>query len=174
MDIETGGFDSNNCAVCSITLKIDDIIKTWYIKPYYAKYNNEALKVNGLSLDFLHKKGENIYIVIEKIKIFLENNTLSNRYKNYLVGHNLQFDLEFIKKMFNIYDYTHYHYYDTMHIALFLRLIQKIDEKQKVNLVQLYKLYFGTDSLYKNAHSSEADVLMTEKLFKYFILKKWQ
>jgi len=168
IDLETGGLDPSKHAICSITIKIRDKIKTWYIMPYGKKYDDTALKVNGLSLFYLNKYGNDIEIVKDQIKIFLNNNCYKDKKRNYMVGHNLQFDLKFLDKLLNIYDYTHYHYYDTMNIALYLRLINRLEQDQKVSLSELYKSFFGKDKLYNSSHTSHADVLMTEKLFNIF------
>jgi hypothetical protein len=55
-----------------------------------------------------------------------------------------------------------------MIVAEFLRDVGLI-KTDSLSLVEVYKYLFGEDNLTFCAHDSQADVLMTEKIYKYFI-----
>ena len=71
----------------------------------YFEYNPQALKVTGLSVDFLNKNGKDINEVADSFISFIKKCTLgtSKAYKPILVGHNIPFDLNFL---FHFFIYT--------------------------------------------------------------------
>jgi len=165
LDIETGGFNKVKDAVCSITLKCKDDMQTWYVKPYGKRYTKKSLEVHGITLEELYTKGIEVKKVIREMNAFIIYNSKDD---GMFVGHNLHFDLSFLENFFdennyNLYDGINYHFYDTMHLALYLRSIGKINP-ESLKLIDLYKMLFD-DGLEKDAHKSDIDVLMTEKVY---------
>lgn len=170
LDCETGGFNPKTDALCSVSISLEDgrKEKTWFIKPYNKNYNQEALIVNGLTIDFLNEKGVTLQTFITQFISYLESNFKHSK-DIHLLGHNINFDIGFIKEAFNdcglkYKDYFHYHYYDTMQTALMLKRFGLIPDYVKVNLIGLYIYFFGRDELVENAHNSLNDLRMTRKI----------
>jgi len=172
LDIETGGLNSQEDGICSISYKElgKEVVFTHYIKPCEHKfYSSKALEINGLSLDKLENEGEDLFDVLDKFLSFLTSVSDGNKWNVKLLGQNLKFDLGFLETAFketmsSIFDFCHYHYKDTLFIADYLKDIGKINPRN-LKLTTLYEYFFGKDILFKNAHTSEADVLMTERVY---------
>lgn len=165
LDIETGGFSKSRDAICSISLKYGDDMRTWFIKPYGKRYTKKALEVHKITLEELYEKGIEVKQVIKKIIAFI---IYHNKDDNMFVGHNLHFDLGFLESLFDengcsLYDNITYHYLDTMNTAIYLKKLGKINPKS-LKLIDLYKLFYD-DGLEEDAHRSDIDVLMTEKVY---------
>ena len=175
IDLETGGTNPKTDAICSITAKVygKDIVKTWYVKPYNKRYSKEALEVNGLTLDFLEKNGVDLSLVLTALRMFIRENFGNTNPKP--LGHNVRFDLNFLNEtcdMLNcgfshVKHLLHYHYKDSMIIAEFLR-DANILNLESLKLTAIYEELFSTDELLEKAHTSEADVLMCEKVYDKF------
>lgn len=180
IDLETGGINPQTDAICSISYKIlgeqYKEVETHYIKPYGKNISEEALKVNGLTLEKLEKEGISLFEALDKLTSYLWIFSDKNKWNIKLMGHNLRFDLGFLEQAFSeltkekLFNYCHYHYKDTMLIADFLR-DKKIINPEKIKLTTLYEYFFGYDELLKKAHTSEADVLMTEKIYLEMLKK---
>ena len=179
IDIETGGLNPYKDAICSISYKVlgEETIITHFIKPYEKTYNKTALAVNGISIYDLEKKGVSLNEALDHLLNYLCDVSEGNKLNVKLMGHNLHFDLKFMEYAYNeymendLFDYCHYHYKDTMQLADNLRDLGllKID---KIKLETLYRFFFGEDGLLANAHESESDVLMTEKVYNKLIKLK--
>lgn len=186
IDLETGGLNAQKDSICSISYKILGTqykdVTTHYIKPYGKNISDTALKVNGLTLDKLDNEGITILEALDKLTSFLWIFSDHNKWNIKLMGHNLRFDLDFLEQAFSeitknkLFDFCHYHYKDTMLIAEFLR-DKKIIDCDSLNLTSLYEYLFNkcvlcnSDKLLDNAHTSEADVLMTEKIYLEMLKK---
>ena len=187
LDTETGGLDPTANAVCSIAMKAygsSNPVKVWLIQPYkvslpddgrtldncspeeyYAEeYTYKALSVNGHTLEELSTEGEPLDKVCSDIrKTFIAQNK-----KPRLLAHNGAFDVRFMTSIIPEFsDMIYYHSCDTMHVANYLRDRGVYDGN--VKLTTLYKNFFGEDELFMNAHSADADVLMTERLYQHFL-----
>ena len=179
-DTETGGLNPFSSAICSISMKVcdEDIIKTWYIKKTDKReYNVEAMKINGLTFDYLNKHGMSEKDAIIDIISFLRANngscdTSFPWYNSVIIGHNVLFDIQFMDSLFarNGYPlfsrYTHPHKICTMIMINMLRLAGIVDIKS-ISLSNCYKFFFGVN--FDNQHTSSADVIATEKLYKRII-----
>jgi DNA polymerase III epsilon subunit-like protein len=178
LDLETGGLNSTTDAICSITVKKfgeDNTLKTWYLKPNGREYNLTAMEVNGLSEQWLLDNGITINQCYKELEEYICNNFTSNDLGWIkLLGHNISFDIDFLKKVFgNLHKkYFHYHFKDSMIVSEYLR-DSNILRINSLSLTNVYKYIFGKDKLLSKAHTSEADVLMTEKIYSYFINQKF-
>lgn len=91
------------------------------------------------------------------------------------IGHNLKFDIDFIKKsgLLTELEYNNYiscNFIDTITIAQFLKLSGKLHPKQSISLVNLCnidKLNLKIDKTQE--HSAEYDTKMTISLLKSFV-----
>lgn len=168
-DVETGSLCPYTGAICSITLKKvgEPIIKTIYIKPTQGReYSPKALEINGLTLQELEEKGVTEKQAIQQVITFVIKNFNS---KPNMLAHNIVFDIQFMNALFKRNDYPlfsdlcYYHPKDTMIMASMLKDAGIINFP-KVNLQTCYKTLFGKP--FENAHTSEADVLATEQIYK--------
>jgi DNA polymerase III epsilon subunit-like protein len=167
-DVETGGFSETKNMLLSITLKkvgSEDLL-TLYLKP-----NNDlictpgALKVNGLDLDWLEKNGITELEAVQKVKQFL-----SEKFEEppKSVGQNVKFDIRFMDALFKRCNdkpfifYTNRKFSDTR--TMMQRYIADKNEYiENYKLGTIYKHLFGES--FEDAHTSEADVLATEKVY---------
>jgi DNA polymerase III epsilon subunit-like protein len=181
IDCETGGFNPNINGLCSVSIKVfntDEKVKTWYIKPINGYiYEEEALKINNLSLEWLNENGISLRQFAKEFRLYLLS--MSCKYKTdkfNLLGHNVTFDIGFIKHVFSIYqndnpfkgDKTallHYHFKDTMILSEYFKDIGLL-EVDSVSLSNVYK-YLFQGSL--DFHKSDIDVLACEKIYKYYL-----
>jgi len=168
-DVESGGLCPFSSALCSVTLKVvgKDIIKTIFVKPQSnLSYSYQAMKINGLTQQYLTEHGISEVDTINEIKRFLNDNFSS---RPNLLAHNISFDIQFLNALFKRNNeeklftaYAHYHPQDTM-IQMALLRDTGIINQRAINLRASYKYFHGID--FDNAHTSEADVIATEKLY---------
>ncbi len=168
-DCETGGLQPFKSALCSVTLKVvgEDKIKTIYVKPQKNKeYHPRALEVNGLTKEYLEQHGVSEPEAIEQVKQFLKE---AAGYRPIALAHNIIFDAQFMNALFArngqglFMDLMHYHPVDTMILMKVLKYTGFI-KLSHVNLGACYRYFFNED--FQNAHTSEGDVLATEKLYE--------
>lgn len=166
-DTETGGLNYMTDALCSVTMKVTgiDTIKTWYIKPTRGlNYSSPAMKVNGLSEDFLEKNGITEAACIGEIVSFINTNF---EQKPVVLGQNVGFDIDFINQLFirnNMHSFIsmiHHRKRDTQQVSNYL--IDCGVEMESTKLSDAYKFFTGEELI--DAHTSEADVIATEKLY---------
>lgn len=172
-DCETGGLNSQKSGLCSVTFKTkgrDDTF-TVLIKPVKGlEYSEEALKVNGFTLEQLEEEGITEEEAVAKIKDYFKS-LGSEKWKApwckpTMIGHNVKFDIGFVEALFqrhgsSFMDYIHYHTLDTMAVQLLMKGLEIY--KGHVNLTKTYAYFFG--KTFDNAHTSEADVLATEEVY---------
>ena len=163
VDVETGGLNPVSNALCSVTMKYlnEDKILNIFIKPSSLGYNDAAMKINGLTLDFLEEKGVSEVEAVQQIVDFFDSERVE------IIGHNVSFDFNFLSELFrrvgeNISDYISHHKFDTVSLAMILRK-RGIKDFKSLSLGNIYKDLFDEDIL--NQHSSLADVLATERIF---------
>lgn len=169
-DTETGGLEPQKCGVCSVTLKVtgEDKIKTIIIKPEEGlEYNPRALEVNGFTLAKLKEEGIEPLEAIAEINKFINDN-FGYGVKPMGVGHNVKFDVDFLDAFYARYTNQrfskkiHYHLMDTMIMAQMLHHAG-IKTHSRFRLIDVYRELFGED--FKDAHTSNADVLATERVY---------
>lgn len=169
LDVETGGLNPYNNGLMSVTLKVygEDVIKTLYVqKNDRLKYDKRALEINGISESYVNEVGVSEQGAVMIIKQFIQDNYMR---KPNILGHNVSFDVQFLNSIFMrvegrlFTEYVYYHPKDTMVIMDFLKTAGVI-EIPRVNLISCYKHFFGQE--FNNAHSSEADVIATEKVYE--------
>lgn len=112
-DFETGGVDSKKNPVTEIAIisidgsnlkKINEYQKL--IAPYDDSlyYDPKAAQVSNISYDMVVEEGERIDIVAQEVlQIFAEANTRQEKspgLRPILVGHNVQFDIDFLHHLF--------------------------------------------------------------------------
>lgn len=163
LDTETGGISPYTDGLLSVSLKKlgDDEVKTWFIKPKAGKlYSYSAQRVNKLDLDSLENIGHTITQVLDDLQL-----NYFNEKKVRIIGHNIEFDLKFLlqaakelKVKMPIIEYI-----CTMDLA-------KVHLKQtkilkSIKLTEVFEYFFPGNDLIEKAHESEADVLITEKIF---------
>lgn len=170
IDTETGGFNPKTDALCSVAIMLPDgsESKEWFIKPYNKNYNVQAMKVNGLTKDFLEFNGVTLDIFKKEFYEYVNKNfDMSVFGYIQLLGHNVSFDIGFMKEVLgtqfkNIF---HYHFKDSMILANMLKDKKLIPIKQSISLKPLYEFLIGEDELSKNAHTSLADTVMSLEIY---------
>jgi len=168
IDTETGGLNPFKSGLCSVTIKVvgEDIIKTVYIKPTKNRtYDQKAMDINGLTFEYLSNNGVTEIDAATQIESFIKKH---GGFRPVFLAHNILFDAQFLNvlfyrtkhKMFT--SLMHYHPIDTMILMKGLKDSGKININS-INLSNSYKYFYGEK--FQNAHTSEGDVLATEKLY---------
>lgn len=153
----------NQIDMLNISLKQDD---GYTIFP-------EALVINKINLIEHHNNSTTLSE--SRIKLFNFLNLNKTFFNLIPIGHNIKFDIDFIKKSgllteLEYNNYISYNFIDTITIAQFLKLSGKLHPKQSISLVNLCKidkLNLQTDKTQE--HSSEYDTKMTVLLLKSFV-----
>lgn len=171
-DTETTGLDSQiNNLLTAYFMVLDsnlNVIDTFDLKLKHNLYNItvKALEIN--KIDIIKHDAESISVIDAKIKFkeFLLKNKGPYRYTP--IGHNLQYDKNFLLTSGIITEQEYSEYIsvctiDTMIVANFLKLTGDIPSNKALNLTSLCK-YYNIDS--ENAHDCEADIKMTVELLK--------
>lgn len=113
MDFETGGVDKKNqhhsklypvTEFAAIAIRGDDLSEIFrydnYIKPYddQLEYTSGAEKITGITKELVEKEGVSLNdFMNDFMEICKEANYFSSRYfKPVIVGHNLQYDINFL------------------------------------------------------------------------------
>lgn len=175
-DTETTGLDvnvNNLLTACFIVLdtnlnELDRLNISLKSESY--TINAKAMEVNKINIVQHHNTSKDLI----DTRFHLINFLKKNKTKFYLtpVGHNIQFDISFIKKLLGdeYNNYFSYNSVDTIVIANFLKICGKLPDCQPVSLSKLSD-YFGlTDYHFSELqHTSEYDTEMTVKLLKKFV-----
>jgi DNA polymerase-3 subunit epsilon len=168
IDIETGGFAHKKNAICEVAVIIADKDKNeidryhCFIKPYNVKredgelfsYKEDAMNVNGLTIEFLEENGIDIEIAFNEIK----NLIIKHRARN-SVCHNKDFDMKFMN------------FYFDMFCENFRFEKELCTMKESKNVVKLSSYSLGSlcehfEIVNENAHSGISDAIATLELFK--------
>jgi len=167
-DVETGGVNPYNCAICSVSLKVvgSDEKMTVFVKPTKKRrYEQKALDINKLSISYLEEYGVSELEAATKIEDFIVEH---GGFKPKALAHNIIFDVQFLNVLFMRHkkklfmDLMHYHPIDTMILMRFLKDTGVITTSS-VSLVNSYKYFFGRE--FNGAHSSMEDVIATEQVY---------
>lgn len=135
----------------------------YYVNPYALEINKiDIIKHHNTSLDLIDAR---------KVLLSFLNKNVS--FRLIPIGHNVNFDIKFIKKSGLLTNeewskYISYNALDTISVAQFLKLSGKLHERTSLSLVNLC----SSCNLERNEdleHSSEYDIEMTIKLLKYFL-----
>ena len=171
-----------DCETTGLDPKVNNLLTTCFIV-----LDNNLIELDRLNLSVKHKK----YTVnpkameINKIDLKLHNESSMSIDKSKLklitflkkwprciaCGHNVNFDIQFIQTILTKDEYCYYFHYtpiDTIIIAQFLKLCNKIPVNQPCSLVSLSN-YFGQKQEKDLEHSAEYDTEMTVKLLKNFL-----
>ena len=175
-DCETTGVDTN-CNLLTVSFLILDkhlnekasLNLSLRQKSGYYIYP-EALEVNKIDIVKHHNTSLDLIDARKKLLKFLDDN--KSFYNLVPIGHNIQFDINFIKKSGLLTDDEYMKYIscnslDTISVSQFLKLTGKLHEKQSLSLVNLCSsCNLKRDE--KLEHSAEYDIKMTIKLLKFF------
>lgn len=175
-DCETTGINEN-CNLLTVSfIVLDSDLNEIECLNISLKNNNgyhiypEAMGVNKIDIIKHHRNSLDIVDARKKLLTFLNKYKL--QYSLIPIGHNIQFDIKFIKKSGLLTDteyskYISYNSIDTISIAQFLKLSGVLHEKQSISLVNLCSA--AQIKRQENLeHSAEYDTRMTIKLLKFF------
>jgi DNA polymerase III epsilon subunit-like protein len=175
-DCETTGVN-NDCHLLTVSfliltsnLKEIDCLNIALRQPNGYHIYPESLEVNKIDIVKHHQQSIDLIDARRKLLQFLQK--YKEQYSLIPIGHNIQFDIKFIKQSGLLTEeeyskYISYNALDTVTISQFLKLSGKLHEKQSLSLVNLCK----SCNLKRNEdleHSAEYDIKMTVKLLKYF------
>jgi DNA polymerase III alpha subunit (gram-positive type) len=155
-------------------------------KPYYDAaliYEPQALQVTGISIDLLLAEGVDIKLIVDRAIEHFEklNPSKSFKYKPFIVGHNVIFDIGFLKAIFEFCkkDLTKYISGDKDRNGTFI--------PHYIDTLQLAKMTFGHDESMPNyklgtvvekfglsqteAHRSMSDIVPTKDILIQCIKK---
>jgi DNA polymerase III epsilon subunit-like protein len=175
-DCETTGLDEI-CNLLTITFIILDEnleyidmlnLKLKQIGGYYIY--PDALKINKINIVEHHKNSMDLIDCRKQLIKFVEKHKCNK--KLIPIGHNINFDIRFIKSSGLLSEeeynkYLSFNVIDTMIIAQFLKACNKLNSNQSISLINLCNKY----NLYEDKkleHTSEYDIKMTIKLLKHF------
>lgn len=168
LDTETGGLNATTDGLMSVTMKVYNkpIIKTFYIKPNNKlNYSEEAININGITIDYLEKNGISENAFIGELTKFINDNFDK---KPNVLGQNIGFDIDFINELMlrnNMHSFHSMIWHQKRDTEAVSRFFQDAGlGLEKVNLSDAYKFFVGKELV--DAHTSEADVLATEELYK--------
>jgi DNA polymerase-3 subunit epsilon len=183
-DSETTGLDANvNNLLTATFIVLDTDLNELdrlniSLKSESYTINAKAMEVNKIDIVKHQTNSKDLIDTKAQLINFLKKNK-TNFYLT-PVGHNIQFDIQFIKKLLGdeYNNYFSYNSVDTIVIANFLKICGKLPERQPVSLSKLSE-YYGIggsapqrriDEVLNEAfHTSEYDTEITVKLLKKFV-----
>lgn len=176
-DTETTGLDANvNNLLTATFIVLDTDLNELdrlniSLKSESYTINAKAMEVNKIDIVKHQTNSKDLIDTKAQLINFLKKNK-TNFYLT-PVGHNIQFDIQFIKKLLGdeYNNYFSYNSVDTIVIANFLKMCGKLPERQPVSLSKLSE-YYGIGGLRTGDeafHTSEYDTEITVKLLKKFV-----
>lgn len=172
LDTETSGLSSLKHKTLTVGMVAADIEENYldilgeshiFIKHDEYNANPFALRVNKINLEEHHKIGITPKKACENINTFIKTNKLL---KTPLVGHNIPFDMNFIKALFQQGKTScklHYELEDTRNMWKRLQYLQKVPTDSRARLKDLAN-HFQID--YSKAHDALADCHITAKVYQ--------
>lgn len=187
IDCETGGINENETSlltiagiICEGNSKYTKSFHFGILEEYY-RVMPAAMKINKIDLVRLAENGINRYEVARRILEFCKENFGDPRSSNYekirIGGHNVAFDVRFLKKLINDYrcvsnleydDVFSHRNIDTYPITGFLNECGFFKGTNKIGSLQSLCDYFEIEN--KNAHNAFSDVKATAEI--YFRMKE--
>lgn len=174
VDTETGGVNEKENSLLSVALIFweDKLVKDkleFFIKEKKYNVTEKAMEINQLNLETIEKLGIEKKEAVKKINDFIIKNF--NGEKAVICGHNINFDIRFIKELYNKVgeDYEQYISYrslDTASIFRFLTIAGKFGAKQVNSLDDAIK-YFNLT--FNNRHTAMGDIEKTIEIFNKLI-----
>ena len=175
-DTETGGLDPKKEDVLTLGFAVwenNEILDKIEFKVSKEEYRvkESALIVNKLDLEELKKTGKTEKQIIKELTTFIKKNF--GKEKPMLCGHNVNFDVGFIKALFerNFFDFESlfgYRILDTMSIMTFLFLQGKTETR--LGRLDDAILYFNLDIPKEERHTALGDVLVTIKVLEKMLV----
>jgi DNA polymerase III epsilon subunit-like protein len=174
-DVETSGLDAGTHEILSFSARLldRDLLEVSSMLQYAypdKDVDPEAARINGYTRELWTTRFAcDQQSLFEQIRKFL-----SGQKRLFAVGHNVTFDLSFLKALFTkfkaIEDYKSflsYHAIDTLGVSLMVDIAQRSGPQGSYSLTNLTQR-FGI-SLGDKAHDVEEDVKATVALFKFMV-----
>lgn len=186
-DVETGGLDCTKSPItqfaCMFLNSKFEVITEFstLIKPYKENIEQKALEYSHLTLEKIKEDGVEHFELFEILLDLLKESVIGRK-KPILCGHNVGFDISFLKELFKINKVKLSDFVqssngeiatvDTMFLSS-LYFDHTFDEREKGShsLTEVCKR-IGFDI--ENAHNAEFDVPATYKVLKFFMSKKYE
>lgn len=177
IDLETGGLDPRTCGITDIAAAVFEYSEDWkvvnvvgkfqtFVKPVLPRltYSDEALKVQGKSLQFLVDNGIPEQVALANLASFIQRNFTGIPAKEIdFWGHNSSFDLQFLieayKGRHGLYTPFNWYCLDTMALFRILRIAGYHSERQS-KLDNVAKVY-GFEIPAEDRHTALGDVMGT-------------
>jgi DNA polymerase III epsilon subunit-like protein len=171
-DCETSGVsEASNLLTISFVILDKDLIQKDSLNislKQTSGYNiyPEALQINRIDIIKHHQSSSDLQTSRKILLDFLNKNKGS--YNLIPIGHNIAFDIRFIKSSGLLTDREYSNFIscnpvDTLIVAQFLKTCGKLNQKQSLSLINLCN-HFKLDSCKNSEHTSEYDIKMTIKL----------
>jgi DNA polymerase III epsilon subunit-like protein len=173
IDVETGGYSLQKNGICEVAiltldkdLNIIDKIQL-YIKPYtrgedtdeLVSYKDDAMKVNGLSVELLTEKGLDVVEASKELLYFIESNNI-----DCFLGHNVKFDIlrvSYLIERFQNVEINIFNIINTLQMAKSLEL--EVENNKLTTLTEHFKIK------HKDSHTAEGDCRATLDLYKILL-----
>ena len=172
IDTETGGTNPQKHSLLQIGLVVWDIEKgiidqsEYYVKSEKYFVTQEAQRINKFNRIEHNRLAQDPKLVIKEMLVFLRQYFNKNDYIP-LIGHNVQFDVSFLKEFFNNNNrsfnrYFSHRFIDTYSVYKTLVLVGQINN----NLNSSADAFKYFDIKIDNRHSAICDCLATVKLYE--------
>ena len=170
IDTETGGVNPDEASLLSVGIVLWEDGKVLLEKEYYVKqesYNVSAtaLTINNIDIRKLNNIGLLKNEIVQNIIRIIDENFVNE--KAIIAGHNIQFDIGFLKTLFsqvneNYNDYFSHRLIETSSIIRFLCDLKLLPK----NIESSDKAFDYFNIRIKNRHSSLGDALGTVELYE--------
>ncbi len=175
IDTETGGLDPSTHSILSVGAivwedgKLRDAIEI-YVLEQKLQVDSKAMEINRIDLPWLQQHGVSPVDAVKQLLDFIGKNFKEcrvSREKIAIVGHNVNFDVGFLKRLFNLagQDYEEvfsHRVLDTAGILRFLSLAGKISIPSAGSTAAFD--YFHIDIKSSERHTALADARATGQL----------
>jgi len=183
IDSETGGLDPGQHSLLSVAgviwepgKKIEELFN-FYVREDPLCVIPEAIEVNNINLNKVLKEGLSPGIACQEIYVKIRNylgNSLINKIQLPIAGHNVGFDISFLKRLYRLsgieYSYSdifNHRSLDTASILRFLQLTNKAPT-DKCSSDVLFK-FCNVEVPLKQRHTAIGDALATAKSLEYLV-----